>query len=64
LDTKGRLIIADFGFAIQLLSSPISGSAGSYEQLIPKTRIVGSEEYNAPEIIMEEASADHLFTQA
>lgn len=77
IDSKFRLIIADFGFAIQLPSenfqglqnknqnyegSPKQGSPRGlgfgYERYIYRNRMVGSEDYNAPEIFSEEVFSD------
>eukprot|EP00347_Sterkiella_histriomuscorum_P001022 403373639 len=55
IDSKFRLIIADLGFAIQLEKDQMKGSL--YTQYVQKCRLVGSEDYNAPEILQEELMA-------
>lgn len=52
IDRKCRLIIADFGFAIQLDKE--KAADGGYENYVHRNRMVGSEDYNAPEIVSEE----------
>jgi serine/threonine protein kinase len=46
IDRKGKLIIGDFGFAIDALSHD--------SFMLQKPKSIGSEEYNAPELF------DHL----
>ena len=49
IDKKFRLVIADLGFAIQLKKEAEYGEQ-LYEQYVYRNRMVGSEDYNAPEI--------------
>jgi serine/threonine protein kinase len=61
LDKKCRLVIADFGFAIQLPNkgTPTEGQfEDAYERYVQRSRMVGSEDYNAPEVVSEEAYSD------
>lgn len=50
IDSKFRLIIGDFGFAHKDQSIKPFG----YSPLIEKTRLVGSEDYNPPELNLDE----------
>jgi serine/threonine protein kinase len=69
IDKHCKLIIADFGFAIQLPKFNIGGDQiteyqdpgleWAYERYVYRSRMVGSEDYNAPEIVQEDT--DHAF---
>jgi serine/threonine protein kinase len=73
LDKNFRLVIADFGFAAQLpkqvsMIGAISSTNDddslhddqkyAYERYMHRSRLVGSEDYNAPEIVSEEINSD------
>lgn len=65
LDGKSRLVIADFGFAVQLkvtdkgIASHDEGDEEeAYQRYVQRSRMVGSEDYNAPEIVSEEVYSD------
>ena len=66
IDRKGRLVIADFGFAIQLSKQSEAEEQetqqivmkGFFQRLVLRSRMVGSEDYNAPEIGSEETFSD------
>lgn len=53
IDPKGKLIIGDFGFASDTLSHGREDS----KHLIEKCHMVGSEEYNAPELFEQTESS-------
>jgi hypothetical protein len=56
------LIIADFGFAFQIHrdKSSLNFSSGTNEFYLQKERLVGSEDYNSPEIVCEEITNDMI----
>ena len=47
VSAKGKLVIGDFGFARETLPTPLAGD----DFVIERPHVVGSEEYNAPELI-------------
>jgi serine/threonine protein kinase len=49
IDAKFRLIIGDFGFAHKDQTKK-----SDYSPFIEKTRLVGSEDYNPPELNMDD----------
>jgi 5'-AMP-activated protein kinase catalytic alpha subunit len=57
ISAKGRLMIGDFGFAREFSVEQLHQSDGQYRHslnsfFIEKPKTVGSEEYNAPELFM------------
>lgn len=48
INAKGKLLIGDFGFAVETLPSPLQGTLNRF--VIQRPQTVGSYEYNAPEL--------------
>jgi serine/threonine protein kinase len=59
IDPKGKLIIGDFGFA----SDTLSHGREDFKHLIERCNMVGSEEYNAPELF-EQTEPSELYNGA
>lgn len=52
IDSKCRLIIGDFGFAHK--SHDAKNYESQFDSFVERSRLVGSEEYNAPELNCDE----------
>jgi 3-phosphoinositide dependent protein kinase-1 len=52
IDSKFRLIIADFGFSAKV-NKICTSNTQEFNYTVDKTSLTGSEEYNAPEINTE-----------
>ena len=50
IDVKGKVIIGDFGFAVEELLEQDLNQLKKSQNLISKNCNVGTEEYNAPEL--------------
>jgi serine/threonine protein kinase len=67
VSTKGKLMIGDFGFAREALVASESPERNLNSFLIKKPQMVGSEEYNAPELFESAenaASKSHYSTSS
>lgn len=56
VNSKGKLLIGDFGYAIETLPTLLGGGLSSLgnQFIIEKPHTVGSFEYNAPELFEKE----------
>lgn len=53
VDKNGKLVLADFGFASELepsINSKIPEAQKKFDPTVTLNHLVGSEEYNAPEV--------------